>query len=109
MNFDDDDIMDRYQKALRVAVKNDALLMIMIMDTLIKMAELMATKGDKERAVEILTIALHYPMRQETRSRAEALYDDLEAELCPRVFADARTLAQEVTLDDLMAALLGKV
>ncbi len=107
MNFDDDDIMDRYQKALRVAVKNDALLMIM--DTLIKMAELMATKGDKERAVEILTIALHYPMRQETRSRAEALYDDLEAELCPRVFADARTLAQEVTLDDLMAALLGKV
>lgn len=106
MNFDDDDTMNRYQKALRVAVKNDALLMIM--DTLIKMAELMVSKGEKERAVEILTIALHYPMRQETRSRAEALYDDLETELCPRVFADARLLAQEVTLDDLMAALLGK-
>jgi len=98
--------MERFHKTLRIAMKNEA--MLMVIDTLVKMAELMVQKGEKERAVEILTIALEYPMRAGTRSRAQALYDELESELCPRVFTDAKQLAQEITLDDLLAAILGK-
>jgi hypothetical protein len=100
------DSMERFHKTLEIAMKNEALLMVM--DTLVKMAELMVEKGEKERAVEILTIGLQYPMRAATQSRAEALYDDLEAELCPRVMLDAKALAEELTLDDLLAAILGK-
>lgn len=102
-NFDPS--LERFHRTLKIAMKNEAL--IMVMDTLVKMAEVMIDKGEKERAVEILTITLQYPMRDTTRQRAESLYDMLEAELCPRVLADARLLADEVTLDDLMAAILG--
>ncbi|MCA0455254.1 MAG: hypothetical protein LCI00_14860 [Chloroflexi bacterium] len=87
-------------------MKNEALLMIM--DTLVKMAEVMVDKGEKERAVEILTIAMQYPMRQTTRVRAEEIYSDLESMLCPRAIVDAKSLAEEITLDDLMEAILGK-
>ncbi len=80
---------------------------IVILDTLAKMAEMMAHKGEKERAAEILTIILQYPMRVETRHRAQGLYDELETELCPRVFMDARLLAEDVTLDDLARAMTG--
>jgi hypothetical protein len=101
----ENDAMERFHKTLKIAMKNEALLMVM--DTLIKMAELMVEKGEKERAVEILTLALHYPMRQGSRLRAETLYLELETELCPRVFHDARLLAQELTLDDLLEVILG--
>jgi hypothetical protein len=100
-----DETMERFHKTLRIARKNDALLMVM--DTLIKMAELLVEKNEKERAVEILTIAMEYPMRAGSRKRAELLYMALEAELCPRVLLDAKTLANELTLDDLLEAMLG--
>lgn len=99
------DSMDRFHKTLKIAMKNEALLMVM--DTLSKMAELMVVKGEKERAVEILTIALKYPMREGTRARSESLYLTLESEMCPRVMEDAKMLAEDITLDDLMAAILG--
>jgi hypothetical protein len=57
------DSMERFHKTLRIAMKNEALLMVM--DTLIKMAE-------------------------------------------PRVMVDAKTLSDEITLDDLLEAILGK-
>lgn len=78
-----------------------------ILDTLAKMAEMMARKGEKERAAEILTIILQYPMRADTRHRAQGLFDELETELCPRVFMDAKLLAEDVTLDDLARAMSG--
>ena len=106
MDIYHDPSMERFHKTLAVAMKNDALLMIM--DTLVKMAEVMIGKGEKERAVEMLTIALNYPMRPATRSRAEMLYTDLESEVCPRAIMDARVLAEDITLDDLMEAILGK-
>lgn len=98
--------MERFHKTLKIAMKNEA--MLMIMDTLVKMAEVMVEKGEKERAVEILTITLEYPMRPTTKQRAEELYLQLETELCPRVMEDAKSLAKEITLDDLMEAILGK-
>src|SRR5438045_8642655 len=89
MDTYNDPSLDWFAKTLRIAMKNEALLMIM--DTLIKMAEVMVDKGEKERAVEILTIAMQYPMRQTTRVRAEEIYNDLESELCPRAMVDAKS------------------
>lgn len=102
--INDDDLMGRFQKTLKIALRNDALLMVM--DTLIKIAELLISKQDKERAVEIITFVLLYPLRPESRLRAEVLYNNLAAELCPRVLADAHTLANDLTLDDLLAAII---
>lgn len=104
--MNDDDLMGRFQKTLKIAVRNDA--MLMVMDTLVKIAELLVQKQDKERAVEILVFVFQYPLRPETRARAEAMYRDLQAELCPRVILDAKTLADELTLDDMLEAILGK-
>jgi hypothetical protein len=98
--------MEQFYKVLRIAMQNQAI--SSVLDILVKMAEFMVEKAEKERAVEILTIALEYPLREETRKRAEVLYDDLAAELCPRVFLDAKTLAQQITLDDLLEAILSR-
>lgn len=98
--------MEQFHKVLRIAMQNQAILSVL--DILVKMAEYMVEKDEKERAVEILTITLEYPIREETRKRAELLYEDLAAELCPRVITDAQTLAQELTLDDLLEALLSE-
>ncbi len=98
--------MEQFYKVLRIAMQNEA--MLSVMDILVKMAEYMVEKGEKERAVEILTIAFEYPQREETRKRAETLYDDLATELCPRVFLDAKTLAEDITLDDLLEAILSQ-
>ncbi|MBC6937502.1 MAG: hypothetical protein DWB42_16945 [Chloroflexi bacterium] len=103
--MDYDDLMGRFHQTLKIAARNDA--MLMVMDTLIKIAELLIEKLEKERAVEILAFVLCYPMRPESRARAETLYLELEAELCPRVLLDARRLADELTLDDLLEAIIG--
>jgi hypothetical protein len=104
MNYYDEN-WERFHKTLKVAVQNDA--MLMVMDTLVKMAESLIENDERERAVEILVIATQYPMRVTTKGLAESILRDLEAELCPRVFLDARALADEITLDDLLAAMLG--
>lgn len=101
----EDETLARYHKTLRVAHRSDALLMVM--DTLIKLAELLIRKGEKPRAAEILTFVMQYPLRPVSRQRATALLLELEAELCPRVMADARALADDLTLDDLLEAILG--
>jgi ribosomal protein S20 len=99
------DTIDRLHRTLKVAMKNDA--MMMVMDTLVRLTEVFIAQGEKERAAELVTIALEYPMRAVTRQRAEQIYLDLEAELCPRVMTDAKSLAEEITLDDLLAVILG--
>ena len=97
--------IDRLHRTLKVALRNDA--MMMVMDTLVRLTEVLIDKKEKERAAELLTIAMEYPMRTVTRQKAEQIYLDLEAELCPRVMSDAKALAQEITLDDVLAAILG--
>lgn len=96
--------MEQLHKVLRIAMQNQD--MKPALDILVKLSEYMVEKGEKERAVEILTIVLRYPMRADSLKRAQSLYNDLEAELCPRVIEDAKTLAEDMTLDDLMEAIL---
>lgn len=103
MNYDD--LMERFHQTLKIAVKNGALLMVM--DTLIKIAELLIEQREKVRAVEILVFVQQYPMRPESRLRAETLYLKLEAEVCPRAVLDAKALANDLTLDDLLAVIVG--
>jgi hypothetical protein len=97
--------IERLHRTLKVALRNDA--MMMVMDTLVRLTEVLIEKREKERAAELLTLALEYPMRPVTRHKAEQIYLDLEAELCPRVMADAKALVDDITLDDLLAAILG--
>jgi hypothetical protein len=89
-----------------IAIRNDAIMMVM--DTLVKIAELLIEKQEKERAIEILVFVFQYPTRPETHLRAEALYLDLISELPPRAVLGAKILADELTLDDLLEAIVNK-
>jgi len=77
-----------------------------VLDILVEVAKMSIYHDDKTFAVEILTLALQYPMRIETLQEAEQLYADLEAELCPRVIFDAREQAERLTLEDMVARVL---
>ncbi len=77
-----------------------------ILDILVDLAEIALTNGDQDTAVEILALALNYPMRVETLERAEAMFSELELELCPRAIWDACDQAQRMTLDDMVLRIL---
>ena len=77
-----------------------------ILDILVDLAEIALTNGDQDTAVDILALALNYPMRVETLERAEAMFSELELELCPRAIWDACDQAQRMTLDDMVMQIL---
>src|SRR4051794_589279 len=79
-----------------------------VLDILVEVAKMSVYHDDKTFAVEILALALEYPMRVETLQEAEQLYADLETELCPRVMLDARAQAQVITLEDIVARVLAR-
>jgi hypothetical protein len=76
-----------------------------MLDTLVDIAQHCIDTDDTTRAASILALIIHYPMRPDTRALAEALFDDLETQLCPRVIFDARERALTITLDDLVREL----
>ncbi|MCB9449863.1 MAG: hypothetical protein H6672_00395 [Anaerolineaceae bacterium] len=78
----------------------------LVLTILVRIAEWLDDSSDKETATELVVFTLEYPLSGRTRARAEELYLQLEAEVCPRVLADAHTLANERTLDDMVAVLL---
>jgi hypothetical protein len=77
-----------------------------VLDILIEIAKEARYHDDKEFAVEILVLALQYPMRMETLGEAENMYSSLETELCPRVIRDAWDQAQRMTLEDMVTHVL---
>lgn len=77
-----------------------------ILDLLVEIARVSAEHDDKGFAVEILALALHYPLNLETLDAAETLFSLLETELCPRVIRDACDQAQQMTLDDMVMHVL---
>jgi hypothetical protein len=77
-----------------------------VLDILVEIAEIALYQGDKNLAVEVLTLTLNYPMRIETLERAESMFSALEAELCPRVMWDAYEQAQRMTLEDMVTHVL---
>lgn len=81
-------------------------LVVKVLDILVDIAELDIQLDDKTSAIEILAMSLEYPMRPVTYERALALFAVLECELCPRAIYDARALAQEITLEEMVARIL---
>jgi GTP1/Obg family GTP-binding protein len=81
-------------------------LVVKVLDILVDIAALHADNGETTSAAEILALVMEYPVRAVTLERAVDLFDMLERQVCPRVISDARDLAQEMTLDDLVARLL---
>jgi hypothetical protein len=77
-----------------------------VLDILVEIAKQSIDHDDKTFAVQLIVMALQYPMRVETLAEAEALYADLETQLCPRVIADAHDQAQRMTLDEMVALVL---
>ena len=96
--------MQNLREILRTAMHLQAI--PMAMNALVGMSQLLVQTNRKERATEILALVLHYPMGEETRTEAEQLFLDLEAELCPRVIWDAREQALAMTLDDMVEIVL---
>lgn len=100
-------MIQNHRAALRAAIEREAL--PAAIDALVGIAQNLVEARDSERALEILTLVLYYPMNRETREVAETLYDDLEATVCPRLLLDARTLALSMTLDDLAHEEISKI
>ncbi|MFZ4816510.1 MAG: hypothetical protein ACOYL5_18390 [Phototrophicaceae bacterium] len=69
-------------------------------------AQLLIAAQHKEVAAELLAYILHHPETPPaTYQQADTLFDDLEAELCPRVIWDARAQAKTATLPQIVAKL----
>lgn len=81
-------------------------LVVKVLDILVDIAEIDIQLENKSSAVEILALAMEYPMRSVTYERAVMQFSVLECELCPRVIHDARALAQEITLEEMVARIL---
>lgn len=77
-----------------------------VLDILVDIAEMALDDGDQDIAIEILALTLNYPMLVETLERAEAMFANLELELCSRVIWDACDQAERMTLEDMVAHIL---
>lgn len=97
--------MHPYYETLKTAMATGAI--SLVLDALVEIAGAKVEAGEKERATEIVTLVLCYPLEDDTRERAEELLRDLESELCPRVVMDAKARAFEVTLEEEVQAVLG--
>ena len=91
----------------------DMLKMAMLLDAIpnalaamYAIAEALSRCDENERAFEIVTMILQYPMHDTLRVEAEILYNELEMDLSPQVIAEATVRAEERTLDDMVAVIL---
>lgn len=79
-----------------------------VLDILVEIARNAIYHDAREFAADILVLSLQYPMRDETLKAAEAMFTDLEAQLCPRVIFDAFEKAQRMTLEDMVTYVLAQ-
>lgn len=96
--------LERYRKTLQIAVKHEAV--PMMLETLVKVAECLYETDQKDRAAHVVTLALCYPLRMSSRMRAEQIYLALEKELDPVAMQVARELANDLTLDDMVEIII---
>lgn len=75
---------------------------------LIDLAALMIEHGKKTEAAQVLAYVMHQPdVPYDEYDRADDLWIDLEAELCPRVILDAKTDATFMTLRGIIEQAFG--
>ncbi len=71
---------------------------------LVQAADMLIEHGITDHAANILAFVLAQPdVHPSTYDHADALFDDLEATICPRVILDARTYAETATLQNVLA------
>ncbi|MFN8457938.1 MAG: tetratricopeptide repeat protein [Anaerolineae bacterium] len=74
----------------------------------IEFAALLKARGEKEEALLLLGLAGNYPaINQSSQDKAEQLLAELENELPPEVTAVAREKAQAMSLETVVAAIVG--
>jgi hypothetical protein len=75
--------------------------------TLVGVARLMAYKGDKERAAELLGLVTSHPVSSDfAKNKAWEVVSELEAELPPEVFAEAQQRGASYDLNLLINEIL---
>jgi hypothetical protein len=78
-----------------------------VLDTFDGIAMLLAGEGEREMALELLTLAVHHPASAQTsRDNAARLVAQLEAELPPDVVAAAQERGRARDLEATVAELL---
>lgn len=77
-----------------------------VLDLLVEIAEIALDHDDSGLAVEILALALQYPMRPETLELAEDMFGVLQAAVYPGIIRDAAEQAQRMTLEEMVAHVL---
>lgn len=96
-----------YDQALQIACDIGAT--AFVSDVLIGVADLLATTGDTERAVELVQAALnHTGGDQEVKGAADKLLVELEAELPSHVVAACRQQGDAKSLETVVAEVLDK-
>ncbi|MHB8627734.1 MAG: LuxR C-terminal-related transcriptional regulator [Aggregatilineales bacterium] len=76
------------------------------LNTLLLFARLMRAEGNRERAVELLTLTLNHRITAQTRDKAERLRTQMQAELHPKGFAAARERGEALDFAAVVAELL---
>jgi tetratricopeptide (TPR) repeat protein len=89
-----------FHEALEMAL--DAQGLPEALEALVGIATLLAHRGEKERAVELVSHALHHPANYvQNQDRAEYLLSELESQLSPQAFAAAQERGKRGNLDEL--------
>lgn len=80
-----------------------------VLDILVGMATLLAEEGEKEQAVELLTVACHHSASDKrTRDKAKPLLSELASELSPQAIATAQESGKARKLKEVVAEILGE-
>jgi hypothetical protein len=96
--------IERHRKALEIAVKHEAV--PMMLETLVRVAELLHYDGETQRPLEIVTLTLCYPMSPRLRARAEVLAADLSEHMDAHVVESVWAWTDTVTLDEIVESIL---
>lgn len=72
-----------------------------VLTKLVEAAAMLIEQGITDRAANVLAYVLRHNATPATAfAQADDLFDDLEAEICPRMIVDAKDWASTATLDD---------
>ena len=81
-----------------------------VLECFVEIAELLATEGELERAIGLLSLSLHHPTSHaDTKVRAERLLRELETQLPPDRFEIAQARGKDGTPETIAALLLAEL
>ena len=94
-----------WRESLRIAAEIRG--MPVVLEALVGIATLRGKRGETQSALELLLIVLNHPAcDQETKSRADHLRTELEAQLTPTQIEAIRAHTREKTFDTIVEDLL---